>query len=200
MAAVGNLCRTGILLQRGRLATGGRIEDVITRYLASMTGPESTDLGDRVDRQGNGRLRFLEVKTVGSSADQAGIVLGQPAGIVLRYQGTPPLRNVHVSIGLHTPYGEGALYLGTDVVGQDFASLPASGSLKCCFDRFPLLPGSYMANIYCTVNGVLADWVMDAARIDVTEGDYYGTGRLPPPGYGTVVVPYGWELVADQAG
>jgi len=56
-----------------------------------------------------------------------------------------------------------------------------------------LLPGSYSVNIYCTVNGVLADWVVDAARLDVAEGDYFGTGKLPPRRYGAVIVPHRWE-------
>ncbi len=59
-----------------------------------------------------------------------------------------------------------------------------------------MLPGSYSVNLYTTVNGILADWVIDAARIDVAEGDYFGSGKLPPQGYGAVTVPHSWDVTS----
>ena len=49
-------------------------------------------------------------------------------------------------------------------------------------------------NIYCTVNGILADWIIDAGVIEVTEGDFFGTGRLPPTGYGSVMLDQRWRV------
>jgi lipopolysaccharide transport system ATP-binding protein len=95
-------------------------------------------------------------------------------------------------MAFYNTYGEGVLYLSNELVDRFFETLPATGSLLCKFDRFPLLPGSYSVNLYCTVNGVLADWVKDAARINVEDGDFYGSGKLPPKGYGAVVVPHDW--------
>jgi lipopolysaccharide transport system ATP-binding protein len=60
-------------------------------------------------------------------------------------------------------------------------------------EKASLMPGRYTINTHCTVNGSLADWVIDAATIDVLDGDFYGTGRLPPHGYGSVVVPHRWS-------
>ena len=56
------------------------------------------------------------------------------------------------------------------------------------------MPGRYTLNIYATVNGVVADWVTAAAVIDVAEGDYFGTGRLPSTRYGSVVVDQRWTV------
>ena len=95
-------------------------------------------------------------------------------------------------MAFYNTYGEGVLYLSNELVDRFFETLPATGSLTCKFDRFPLLPGSYSVNLYCTVNGVLADWVKDAARVNVEDGDFYGSGKLPPKGYGAVVVPHDW--------
>ena len=64
----------------------------------------------------------------------------------------------------------------------------------CEFDRMALLPGRYTLNIYATVNGVLADWVTDAASIEVSEGDFFGTGRLPSSRYGSVLVAHRWKI------
>jgi lipopolysaccharide transport system ATP-binding protein len=69
-----------------------------------------------------------------------------------------------------------------------------AGVFVCRFEQAQLLPGQYTINVYCTAGGAVADWVTDAAVIDVDEGDYYGTGRLPPPGYGSVAMEYKWAL------
>jgi lipopolysaccharide transport system ATP-binding protein len=55
-----------------------------------------------------------------------------------------------------------------------------------------LLPGTYNASIYCTAGGVLCDWITDAATVEVEPGDFYGTGKLPPNGYGSVILPHRW--------
>ena len=82
------------------------------------------------------------------------------------------------------------------MTGSELREIPAAGTVVCAFDRAALVPGRYSVNIYCTVNGILADWVIGATSIDVSEGDYFGTGRLPPPGYGSVVVDQRWSVEA----
>jgi hypothetical protein len=44
------------------------------------------------------------------------------------------------------------------------------------------------------VRGELEDFVRDAGRMTVVEGDYYGTGRLPS-GEGDFLVAHTWEAV-----
>ena len=196
MAAVQNLCTVGFVLERGQLAYGGRIDLAIAHYLDLLGDSGTASLEERTERQGDGRLRFMQFRAVGGRMGDGPVVLGQPASFVLSYEGRAPLRNIHVSIGVHTPWGEGAMYLSNDLVGKSFDELPVRGALRCDFEQMPLLPGSYQINLYCTVNGVLADWVMDAAMVDVAEGDYFGTGKTQPKGYGTVAVPHCWDVVA----
>jgi lipopolysaccharide transport system ATP-binding protein len=196
MAAVQNLCNVACWLNRGRIAGHGNVAKVIADYVQTVSGVEHPELVSRTDRKGNGRLTFVGFS--GSRSGQAPgsttVVHGAPAAFVISYQGTPPLRNVQVSAGFFTALGEGALYLSNDLVGTSFDNLPSAGSFRCSFERFPLLPGTYVVNLYSTVNGILADWVADAARIHVVEGDFFGTGRLAPQGYGAVAVPHRWDF------
>jgi hypothetical protein len=46
--------------------------------------------------------------------------------------------------------------------------------------------------VFCRANGEIADWVVDAGTIEVAEGDFFRTGRLPPAGYGAVAVTQAW--------
>jgi lipopolysaccharide transport system ATP-binding protein len=186
MAAIEALCVSGILLERGEVVRAGTAEEVIADYLRRAVPGTSTRLVDRLDRQGSGELRVHSI--------EADMQTGQPSELRIRYEASSALRNVAISVGLFTTRGDGALFLGTDVSGAALSQIPARGTFRCQLGMTGLLPGQYSMNVYCTVNGVVADWITDAARIDVKEGDFYGTGKLPPPGYGNVVVPYSWSV------
>ncbi len=186
MPAVESLCGSAILLEKGAVASGGSSREVVERYLQTIATLGTESLADRQDRQGDGRLRFIAIEPSARTGDYS--------EFRLRYTGRERLRNVAVSVGLFTVRGDGALYLANEVSGDQLPEIPATGTLVCRIDRTPLLPGRYSMNVYCTVNGILADWVQEAAIVEVAEGDFYGTGRLPPPGYGATVVPHAWSV------
>jgi lipopolysaccharide transport system ATP-binding protein len=192
MAAVTNLCRTGLLLERGRMKAWGPLNQVIDEYLVSIEILHEGDVGERTDREGNGRLRFKSVSFNGVRTKV--LRSGEATAIALSYEGNSTLKSVEVSLAFYSALGQPVLYLSSDLSGDSFSDIPPSGNLVGTFDRLPLMPGSYSLNISCTVNGVLADWVKDAARIQVAEGDYFGTGKLPSPEYGSVLVPYRWKI------
>ncbi len=186
MAAVEALCASGILLDRGVVVVAGTAREVVADYLRGSEAEQPDELTDRRDRQGTGKLRVQRVT--------ASIRTGSASELRLRYEAQSALRNVAINLGLFTTRGEGVLFLSNEVSGDLFEEVPVRGTLVCRFDVGSLLPGRYSMNVYCTVNGVVADWLVDAVTIDVSEGDFYGTGRLPPPGYGNVLVPYRWSV------
>ena len=53
-----NLCRRGVLLERGRMTAAGGMQDVMTKYLASLKAHTSWDLATTPEREGNGRVKF----------------------------------------------------------------------------------------------------------------------------------------------
>lgn len=186
MAAVEALCSSGLLLDRGGVAMTGPVKDVIYAYLAQSEKLLEFDLADRPDREGTGEMHVVSVRS--------DVRTGAASTLSLGYRARTRISNVEISVGVFNIRGEGALHLSSATSGDSFADVPAEGDLVCQFDVAGLLPGRYTLNLYCTVNGVLADWVVDAAVIEVSEGDFYGTGRLPPSGYGSVAVPYRWSL------
>ena len=61
MPAVESLCTSGLLLERGKVAAAGTAREVVESYLRNTAPQESTSLGDRADRRGDGRLRFTSM-------------------------------------------------------------------------------------------------------------------------------------------
>ena len=57
------------------------------------------------------------------------------------------------------------------------------------------MPGRYGFTIYCTINGVVSDWVQNAGFFDVEPGDYYGTGKLQPSDQGIFLINHYFNVV-----
>lgn len=203
MAAVQSICKRAYLLDGGRVAQEGPTHDVVDTFLATVSASARQTLSQRQDRQGSGRLRFTDItrgatRTGGTDTVQSGddltISLGYSA------QDTTPLTNVNVSIGVYTITGQCVSVFNNEIAGAEFASLPARGSIVCEVGRLPLSPGQYVLNVYCEVNGVLADWVQSAATLSIDPGDFFGTGRLPPESHGGVLLPQDWSVVPGDVG
>ena len=46
------------------------------------------------------------------------------------------------------------------------------------------------------VNREIGDWIQNAVELEVVDGDFYGSGRLYPPGWQGkgVLVPHQWVI------
>ena len=107
------------------------------------------------------------------------------------------MTNVDVSIAVYSMRGDGVANLWTASTGQTFELLPERGTFTCSIARLPLMPSLYRVNLFATVNGIIADWVTDAAMLEVADGDFFGSGRLQPSGYGSVIIDHDWSVLPD---
>lgn len=196
MAAVSSLCSKAYLLHKGSILTSGLPQAVIEKYLDEIKPMSGVNLIDRTDRHGNGRLRLTGIvirNNDGSPIEVA--VAGQDITIEIAYTDSEsvPLKNVSMSIGFYSVIGQFLFYCGNEMTGDLFRIIPSKGKMICRIPRFPLSPGRYFLNLYCEVNGILADWVQQGGYLTVVEGDFFGTGRLPPAAHGGMLVPHTWK-------
>ena len=188
MAAVEGLCQRGIVLEQGQIAFDGPVRPALNHYLLSAQRDESVSLADRTDRTGSGRLRFTQVRFRSSTGPTDTFLTGQDLRVELAYEADRELKNVSVSVPFFTRLGHPVFMGWTRLLDSDFPTLPPRGTIVLEVPRLPLRDGGYTINLYSEVNGELADWVKDAARFNVLDGDYFGTGRTPPQAHGLVVV------------
>jgi lipopolysaccharide transport system ATP-binding protein len=193
MAAMQALCSRGIYLAEGRIAADGSILDAIRAYSAGVRDVSAQNLAQRRDRRGRGHLRFtahwIEDKE-GRRMDN--VLVGQDVRFCFAYKATESLRRVHAAFILQGQVGEPIINCDTRSVGQDFDEVPDEGVIVCEIKKFPLRAFRYDGNVYCEVQKVVADWVHSAFALDVMEGDFYGTGKLP--NHGKVFVPQHWSV------
>lgn len=195
MAAIQNLCTVAYALDHGEIFASGDANDVISQYLERFDRSQTVPLSERTDRTGTGKIRLNSFSISGAMNSPDTVQTGSPASFEITFEGTPPLLDVDVDILFFDHFGQCALLAGTNLLGKDFREAPPRGTFVCRFEKFPLLPGTYHVNLAVGVKSITADWIKDAVTIHVVEGDYYGSGKLPPPGYGHVAVPYDWEVV-----
>ena len=200
MAAIESLCNTACLLAGGRIVEQGATRKVIDAYLSSVPLP-SSNLKDREDRQGTGRFRCTDfLCSSPNGAQPRALQCGQDAEFSVSYVSDgSDLRHVGVECVVSSMNGECMLFLSSNMSGSEFRALPSSGRIRCLIRRLPLTPGQYTVNLFCTVDGVLADWVQRAALVTVEPGDFFGTGRLPPSTHGGVLVDQTWTMVDSAA-
>jgi lipopolysaccharide transport system ATP-binding protein len=192
LAAVSSLCGRGILIDGGRILADGPVDDVLAQYVEMVRDQGDNDLRDRQDRQGDGRLRFTGVRVAGP---QGAPRTWDDTQFSLFYEASGELPEVLTSFAVEGPLGEPVFHLTNRVAGQDLRDLPSSGEIRCTVPSIPIAPGRYTINLYCEVNGVLADWIRGAGAFEIVERDVFGSGHLPLPTHGRLVLPHTWTVV-----
>jgi lipopolysaccharide transport system ATP-binding protein len=200
MAAIESLCNVAYLFERGRLVRSGSTGEVVEAYLAASPASCATPLSQRMDRQGDGRLRFTDLDLLLDNTTPTEVLQsGKDVEFSVGYSGVDGnLKNVEMSIDIFAPTGQCMLILNSTLVGTDFDSIPSTGRFLCRVTRFPLAPGQYYVTLFCRVNGIIADWVQQAMLLTVEAGDFFGTGRLPPSSHGGFLTPQDWRIESTQ--
>jgi lipopolysaccharide transport system ATP-binding protein len=202
MAAVSSLCTRAILLANGSLKLSGTPQQVIEAYMAESRRNASVPFSERSDRKGTGRVRLTRATLFnrrGEAVDT--VVSGQDMALALDYRTRDgeALHNAVVQIKVQGPLGEILFACLTRAALRDPLTLPPSGRVICHLPRVPLRAGLYTYTVWCTVGGILEDYIADAGTIMVAEGDFYGTGSFPTgQGTGPFLVDHRWSVESDS--
>lgn len=199
MGAVQNLCAESILLEGGRMLIRGHTHNTISTYLQrDIQQQRPEDLALRKDRKGSGMIRWQSVSFHRQRHGTASTFLsGDDLIIRLRYiasQQLPGRDRMLVGISIRDMFDQVLFLCSNELTGEIGQGWPKHGEVVCAIPRLPLSAGSYKANVYVAVNGVVADWIVDAASFDVERGDFFGTGRMPIPSHERFLVPHSWTL------
>jgi homopolymeric O-antigen transport system ATP-binding protein len=199
MSAISLLCQSAIWLEAGRIAHRGATGQTIAKYVEASTPAGGDWLAGRLDRPGSGALRVTHVRL----EDEHGTPCpsprsGQAVRFVLDYEAAPQadLSQLTVNLVLSTQGDRGLVSFMSDVSGDTLHDLPSSGRVICRVPELPLMPGHYNLQFSCLLGRELADKVHQAGSVVVSEGDFFGTGRLPPRVdlYGPVLARHEWSV------
>jgi lipopolysaccharide transport system ATP-binding protein len=197
METVQNLCDKAIYLDNGKVQLTGDSDKVISAYLKASLDSQSINLADRKDRMGNGVIRFKSVEL----KDEEGNILqalqcGKKGAIQIHFdrKDNKNINNLHIAFGIDDEFGQRVSHFSNEVTNQVFNNVH-SDCIKIIIDKVPLKKGNYAFTLYSTVNGELADYIIDAGNFEVEAGDYFNTGKLPPEGQGNVYINHTFQII-----
>jgi lipopolysaccharide transport system ATP-binding protein len=177
------LCRRGIVLNEGRLAFDGSIEDAINHYLEqnSASGGDGTyDLRDAKRSKGGQRLRIAGVRFLDG---ETGVPLPRPfAGRHVRVEvsydclAESPLVGVEFSLGFRDRHGTFLTRMRSGQRNETFTAPPGPGRVVCDVPRWPLARGIYFFAVTAFAQQDLVDAVNPAGEVEVDAGDFHGLG------------------------
>jgi len=197
LATLSALCSRIILLESGIKLMDDIANKTIERYLASMSESTKIPLSDRKDREGTGRMRFTDAWVEDDKGNRVEIVCsGQNISIVATYESGDivPIKSPHVSFLLKDSSGNMITNLLNESAGFTWMEISTKGKIKCYLPKLPLSEGSYYFSVNCIINGVTADWIINAGKFIVESGDFFGTGKLPKKEHGNCLFNQIWAV------
>ena len=200
MAAITNLCQRGFLIESGELTHQGPATETVHQYLNSTADTGALLLEQDAAHKGDGSLRVNRIKLADANGNEVDYLQsGSDSKIILEYASPleEDLKNVLVSIAIDSLYGERICVLQNDYVNCEFGKIGPKGKLICCIPNLSLAAGLYQLTIFIMVNGVIADWIIGAARLRVERGDYYNSGKYPDIQDGKVLMKHHWLYSSD---
>jgi lipopolysaccharide transport system ATP-binding protein len=196
MGAIQYMCPSSILLKDGEIAFVGDTIKAISQYLE--TTKNIIPLNDRIDRKGTGNIRITAIifeDKNGKKIDS--LISGQYLKIKILYNNylKKTLTNLKVDIGIDNEMNERICWLSTDLTKNWYVHIDSTVEyIELIIDKLPLAPGRFGFTIFSLINNEIADWIQNAAFVDVEAGDYYGIGKMVLPGQGNFLIDHKFKI------
>ena len=204
MAAVENLCQRVIVLQKGNIVFDGAKRGGIDYYYQSVAGEQISDVSASIDLEKHaGRpsnygpvLSRLEFFNGEGSPLNGGLKMGASLKATIGIRTQQPVSNIDACLGFETLSGQ-RVFTAHTAFDPDCPTAACVGdqTFICEIPSLSLVPGIYKILVAVGIGDTILDVVEDAARIEVVESDYYGTGKTP--WNGLVVLKHHWHLQYD---
>lgn len=201
MASIESLCSSCLLISSGRLEAKGEPAQIAMRYMAAeLRGYGGVrSLVEHQGRRGDSIPIATSIRLRSEDNGQTGVVrMGTPLSVAVDFNAPHPIRPI---LGVTLKTAEGMPLFGASNrwtnKGVDNART-ASGTITCAFERLPLMPGTYLLDLYLGDFGDPSrdlDIIRDAISFEVVPADLLGTGMLPRPIDGPVFWPATWTFV-----
>jgi lipopolysaccharide transport system ATP-binding protein len=195
MAIMQALCRRGILLEHGRMAFDGPIEEAVSRYLRTLEDVTTNDLSERQDRSGWQVVRLLEVQIRGGIDGDGILTTGNPASFVFELDVFLP--STSCGFVVYDDLGHPVAEFRSSVGGPgDAEDASAPKRFVCSVDELTLVPGRYRIDTEVWAQGALQDGIESAAVFDVEQGVLAGRPVSADGNRGNVALRHRWTRPA----
>lgn len=178
MGSVRNLCKTGILLDKGMVKYSGDIVSTINEYQKSVVAYGFSD-GDDVTTEKVSLLKFDILDGNDNSIDV--ILSGMDFKIVVEVQNNTDndIDDIdEFTVSIESLFGEGLIVVNNVQLGRRLTLKKGINRIEFPIRKFSLTSGEYRVGLYIsnTLGQLCATEVAKVITVDATS--YYGEGKI----------------------
>jgi lipopolysaccharide transport system ATP-binding protein len=200
IAALVNLCRRAVLIERGRVVADGEPRDITTRYLnaEAEAGHGECDLSNR-PRHGCQTL-ITKVRLLNGEGCPAGrVACGEALTVEFALDLPRPLVNPNLGVGFDNHWGQRVCTIANFLSPAELPTLAGVCRVRCRVAEMPLVPGTYTLTLNAgTSHQPLMDHLQNVVTLEVLPADFFGTGRLVPAHLGETLLRSDWSAATHQ--
>jgi lipopolysaccharide transport system ATP-binding protein len=187
MAAVQSLCSKGIVMQNGNIKFEGSTEEAIQFYLHDSVS--TLDFINFENRSGNKKI-FIENAHVYGQKPDLMPQTGFPFTMEFQLNNSLKLSNDNMKFDLRIDdnLGQRIIWMSDSMLRKDTFIVP--NKILFRLDKLNLNKGKYFVTTHISVNNEVSDWIQNAFCFEVTDGDFYGTGKQVPTNQSKLLVDF----------
>ena len=197
MASVKSLCTRAILLEHGEAVFEGDVGDAIDKYLQT---DEIFSGFENIQRLGNGLVQVEKIQIFDDNGSEISTAYsGQDITIILYYNSKlENSRNINInpSIAFVNSKGVQVFNHHSRLNGIRFNNLPDHGAFSMTIKNLPLPASRYHITYSLLSHDEFLDYAEKAHCLDVIEGDFYGTGEVPPSSHTAFLLEAEWNHIS----
>jgi lipopolysaccharide transport system ATP-binding protein len=200
MAAISNLCSSGMMLQSGELIFYGKTEDAIKRYLeASIQSQQEAEGNLQAFRPSWAKPLITSARVLDSKRrEQTSFPLGSDINLEMTFDAknitkiTDPVMGVVINHAVFgTIGGVNTRMTGFETNGSSYNS----ATMCCTLKKPPFLQGEYTVDIWLGDGPIDVDTLTGYLSFRIEETDIYGTGRTPFTNLGVIFLKPDWQII-----
>lgn len=182
LAAVENLCTSGLLLDRGKVLSIGHVKEIVYQYLSLFRHQSGSDfLSENTFRRGNGLGRIIKFWVENEHRNVVDLVkAGENVYLCFKIETQSIITDLDIGFSVHREEDDLLLFiLYSSYMGLHFDV--NGGTIICCkIDSIPLPEGRYLIKGQLMKCGELLDFALKGVGyLNVVDGDFYKSGSKP---------------------
>ncbi len=202
MAAIKTLCTSAVLIENGVLSFKGDATEVVEKYLKSNYSTNQVPISQRLDRKGNGYIKFDSLMLQDKNGVQ---LLYGTTGKDLQFQvkfkvlERQATKLVPLEIGIIIRDYQGTIIttLASFFTNESPKGIDNNSHITCTVPNLPLLEGQYYIDLWCATSSETQDAIENAAIFHVEAGNYFNSTHAWQPRsdrHGKVVMKQKWNI------
>jgi len=185
LGAVAQLCKRAMVIQSGKLIYSDTADKAIQFYFNSLNNEaQGRTLHERKDRQGNGLFRFTAYDFLDKNNQPVQVFRsGEELKIQLILGAKEPSAEINAYATLVIKDINGGRLIGlASAYYRKELKIKDKTTITWVMDKCQLAPGEYSCDVNLyegMMGGIAIDYLQDAFRLNIEEGDYFGKGVIP---------------------